>query len=234
MDTKEKLRRERPKNMVIKGTRETQELTAGGWFKEAFLTAATNFSPRYYDGITLKRREILACRSLVIHRRYPTPVQRFIRRYRQLLFHLLQNPVACVPSLLSFALFALSRAISHSLSPFPFFLFLRSALILALHGKKSVASCSRLRGSGRNYTEARTATDQHDRRPNYYYGKNRAGSCVLIFRKNLGAKRETRNCANKCRIPRWSLVSATMARTCKVIEHEDRPTEVPPIQEKRP
>lgn len=129
--------------------------------------------------------------------------------------------------------FRLVRSFSHSLSPFPFFLFLRSALILALHGKKSVASCSRLRGSGRNYTEARTATDQHDRRPNYYYGKNRAGSCVLIFCKNLGAKRETRNCANKCRIPRWSLVSATMARTCKVIEHEDRPTEVPPDPRKK-
>lgn len=86
--------------------------------------------------------------------------------------------------------FRLVRSFSHSLSPFPFFLFLRSALILALHGKKSVASCSRLRRSGRNYTEARIATDQHDRRPNYYYGKNRAGSCVLIFCKNLRAKRE--------------------------------------------
>lgn len=76
---------------------------------------------------------------------------------------------------------------------------------------------------GRNYTQAGTATDRHDRGPNYYYGKKRAGSCLYLY-KNLGVKREIARI--NVGFPRLS--SPLRWQRCKFIEREDRPAELRP------
>lgn len=64
----------------------------------------------------------------------------------------------------------------------------------------------------------RKATDRHDRGPNYYYGKNRAGSCSYLY-KNQPAKREIARI--NVRFP-W--VSTPPLSGREFIERKDRST----------